>query len=173
MIYSSRYASRNNKIHRNRGTNHTNQNNNNNNNNSRNENSKNREGIIDDTNNIFHNNDNDNSVANESMPGLQERQEDSDDEDRVFTNVSSTIRADNREGMESINNLEEHRQIEALRIRGGGHSTSSSSSVSSNTLDSNSDSFWDSDSNSDKSIQISTRIGNVVIEDVDDTFPRK
>ena len=75
--------------------------------------------------------------------------------------------------MEDINNLEEHQHIEALRIRGGGHSISSNSLASSNNLDSNSDIFQYSDRDSDKSIQISTRVGNVVIEDVDDTFHRK
>ena len=74
MIYSSlrRYAPRNNTIHRNRDTTHTNQHDNNSNDNLDNDNANNREGILVDTNNMFHNNDNENSVANESMPGLQE-----------------------------------------------------------------------------------------------------
>ena len=50
---------------------------------------------------------------------------------------------------------------------------SSNSPTSRNTSTSQLDSFWDSDSDSDKSIQISTRVGNVVIEDVDDTFHRQ
>ena len=82
--------------------------------------------------------------------------------------------------MERINN-QEHRRVEALRIRGGGQDTSSSTSISSElddttdskTVDFNSDSLCGSNSDSDKSIQISTRVGNVVIEDKEDTLHRQ
>ena len=107
MIYSSlrRSVPRNNTIHRNRNTTHTNQNNNDSNNLNIN-NANNREGILVDTNNLFQNNDDENSVTNESMPGLEGRHEDSDDEDSVETNAST--RMDNGERAEGTNNHEDN-----------------------------------------------------------------
>ena len=129
MCYSSlrRFVPRNNTIHRNRNTTHTNQHNNNSNNLNIN-NANNREGILVDTNNLFQNNDDENSVTNESMPGLQGSHEDSDDEDSIDTNVST--RTDNGERTGETDNHEDNRQVEALRIRGGGQGISGSTSSS-------------------------------------------
>ena len=123
---------------------------------------------------MLQNNGDENSVTDASMPGLQGRHEDSDDEDSVETNAST--RMDNGERAEGTNNHEDNRQVEALRIRGGGQGTSgstSSSLESGNIFSLDSDSLWSSESDSDKSIQISTRVGNVVIEDEDDTLHRQ
>ena len=176
MNYNSlrRSVQRNNTIHRNRNTTHTNQNNNNSNDNLNNNNANNRESILVDTNNVLQNNDDENSITNESMPELQGRHEDSNDEDSVDTNVYT--RTENGERTGRTNDHEDNQQVVALRIRGGGQGTSGSTSSSLDSSDifsRDSDSLWNSESDSDESIQIATRVGNVVIEDEDDTLHRQ